>query len=790
MLLATGLVFSQECDITLKGKVINLFDNAPLEAAVIQTLDGKYSSISSEDGSFLIENLCQGNLQLKISHLNCEDLFEEIDLTESSSKVFFIEHRIRSLDEVVVEDMKTRVSSTAKTYTLSESQKDRYGGEGLAKALEQISGVKSLSAGSGLSKPLIHGMFGSRVGIIYDGILLENQQWGQDHAPNVDVNAFEKLKLVKGASTLKYTGDTPGGIIVLESTPIRSVDSLFGKTIFNGVSNGKGIQIATSWTKTYNRGSYVKLQGMYKKSGDYSTPNYILTNTGSDEKNISFLLGRINHREKWKFYFSYYDNEVGILRSSHIGNVNDLLRAIESPTPSVIRSFSYDIAVPKQFNQHITSNAEYTKINDSNQSWSVKYNWQKNNRKEYDIRRGDDKYDAALDLNLNTHNLSSNFEWRNMKGAFDSGIFFQIQDNFSNPNTGVKRLIPDYVKFKTGSYFTANLRPKNFIMGFGIRYEHQNNEVKKYYRNSRWIGENYEERLGPYVTKEIAGQKLVKRRLFFNTFSANVGVKHNLSPTYDLGVNYNLSQRAPDIAEMFSDGLHHALASIEYGNPFLKHETTQKFFIDFEKKRGSFQFNISPYLTLGENYIIIEPKGIEQTIRGAFPVWEYNPISATLKGVDLDISYAFNKNIQLMHTTSWIEGINRSDKTPLLNMPPLDVKNQIRFMIPRWDSFVIKLHNQHVFRQTHFPNNNFDTTIIENGQFVTKNVDISTPPNGYNILGVEFNWGSYSFFSGKIDVTLAFDNLFNTSYRNYLNRMRFYTDEHGRNVMLQIKLHH
>ena len=79
------------------------------------------------------------------------------------------------------------------------------------------------------------------------------------------------------------------------------------------------------------------------------------------------------------------------------------------------------------------------------------------------------------------------------------------------------------------------------------------------------------------------------------------------------------------MAEMFSDGLHHALASIEYGDPFLKHETTQKIFVDFEKKLGDFQFSISPYMTLGNHYIIIEPKGVERTIRGAFLVWEYKP---------------------------------------------------------------------------------------------------------------------------------------------------------------------
>jgi iron complex outermembrane receptor protein len=69
-------------------------------------------------------------------------------------------------------------------------------------------------------------------------------------------------------------------------------------------------------------------------------------------------------------------------------------------------------------------------------------------------------------------------------------------------------------------------------------------------------------------------------------------------------------------------------------------------------------------------------------------------------------------------------------------------------------------------------------------------VDISTPPNGYHDLGLELNWGPYPLRSSKISMSLIFDNLLDVSYRNYLNRLRFYADEVGRNVMLQIKIQH
>ncbi|MFL2587982.1 MAG: hypothetical protein ACJ0QA_04285 [Flavobacteriaceae bacterium] len=85
--------------------------------------------------------------------------------------------------------------------------------------------------------------------------------------------------MIKGAGLLKYTGDTPGGVIVLESSTPKISDSLYGKTILNGMSNGRGLNIITSWIRSFQSGMYFKAQGTMKKNGDYNTPNYILSNT-------------------------------------------------------------------------------------------------------------------------------------------------------------------------------------------------------------------------------------------------------------------------------------------------------------------------------------------------------------------------------------------------------------------------------------------------------------------------------------------------------------------------------
>tara|TARA_E500000178_G_scaffold303388_1_gene313541 strand:- start:652 stop:960 length:309 start_codon:yes stop_codon:yes gene_type:complete len=100
------------------------------------------------------------------------------------------------------------------------------------------------------------------------------------------------------------------------------------------------------------------------------------------------------------------------------------------------------------------------------------------------------------------------------------------------------------------------------------------------------------------------------------------------------------------------------------------------------------------------------------------------------------------------------------------------------------------LTSNNFLRQNQFPDNNFYTDVVENGKIVNKLVDISTPPDAYHHIGMEMHWGPYSLKHNKIRFSLIFDNMLNTNYRTYLNRLRFYADEMGRNVMLQIKFNH
>ena len=95
-----------------------------MAGALINIIGTNENFISNESGFFFIENQCKGIINLKISHLSCEDYLTEFDLNKSSSKKFFMEHHIESLEEIIVSENKLKnLSLTANSYSLSETQK-------------------------------------------------------------------------------------------------------------------------------------------------------------------------------------------------------------------------------------------------------------------------------------------------------------------------------------------------------------------------------------------------------------------------------------------------------------------------------------------------------------------------------------------------------------------------------------------------------------------------------------------------------------------------------------------
>ena len=796
LVLAVILFFSltsvaQRCSSIFLGKIKDFHDSSPIIGATvyIKNLD-KYVT-SDLNGKFRIENLCEGELTLVISHVNCDTKTITYTINGDVFKTITLEHHIEELDEVSIKSNAVKkMTVTAQESVLKTKTLKRYSSLSLGDALKEVSGVSSLNTGSTIVKPMINGLHSSRLIIMNNNVRLQDQEWGIEHAPNIDINSADQISVIKGSGTLVFGGDAVGGVIVMKPSRIIVKDTLYGKTTISGQTNGRGYNIVTSLSKAYESGWFANMQGSLKQYGDFEAPDYVLTNTGLRSSAVMFNGGKKMFESGFEVFYSYINSEIGILRASHIGNVTNLVDAINSQQPLVIDDFSYNINAPKQDVTHHIAKAMYYKRFENFGKVSLQYDYQNNQRFEFDIRVGDDRDKPAVDLKLQTHTLTADVNLdANLERKINFGLLARYQNNFANPDTGVRRLIPDYDKYDFGAYITSEwVFSDKTIIDAGIRYDFNRIDAKKFYRTSRWEERGYDEDFADIVIEDLGTQLLTNPVFDFHNLSASAGIRYDINNnSYVLG-NYSLSSRPPNPSELFSDGLHHSAARIELGDLRLDRELSNRLGISYSYTNSTFNVLIEGFYNRISDFIYIEPAGVEQTIRGAFPVWNYIQSDSELYGFDISADYALLPNLNLSNKSSYTLGTDNGDGRALIDIPAFNTFNTIRYSNPRWYSFTTSLTSEWIFEQTRFPNNDFEVFIPSRDETVL--VEISQPPSAFHLLHFYSEITLNAFKNSQLNIALSVNNLLNVNNRDYLNRLRFFADGLGRNVMLQLQLNY
>ena len=787
------VIQAQDCELAISGKVIDIHDNSPLFGAVVQLVGLNKGVYTDEYGLYKIEGICEGEVQLKVSHPSCEPKTKSIYLKENRQIHFKLEHHLEELNEVLLKGkLYNNESNSSISNQIKTQELEKFSNASLGDALKSISGVSSLNTGNSIVKPIIQGLHSSRVLVINDNVRLHDQQWGVDHAPNVDINSAANITVIKGSSALKYGGDAIGGTIVIEPQKAPIKDTVMGKTILNGSSNGRGGSISTSLIKAKSSGFNYRFQGSLKRLGDLRAPDYQLTNTGQRENNISLGIGLNKIDYGIDFSYRLTNSEIGILRASHIGNARDLVNSINRQEPFFIEDFSYTIDSPQQEVTHQIYKLETFKKLKNLGELTLQYSFQQNNRLEFDIRRGGRGDTPAMDMELKTHTLLTQLEWTSLEG-FDSnfGLEFNAQNNFANPNTGVRRLIPDYNMYTAGIFATTAYKvSEGWDLDAGVRYDFNTIDADKFYITSRWENLGYDQLFPEFEIGEDGNQILTNPQFDYHNISATVGASYTFKNDFKLIGNLSSASRAPNPSELFSDGLHHSISSIELGDLQLNSEQSFKAGVGFQGVVEKFGFNIQPYINYIEDFIVLEPNGIETTIRGAFPVYEYRQTNARLYGIDVSANYSFD-NLEFSSNFAYVNGRDVEQNEALIHMPPFNVSNTITYSKKEWNNFYISLNSQLVTQQNAFPDNNFRTDIVNTttGEFEEVEVDVSSTPEAYHLLN--FSSGlDFDFDKTKLSINVMINNVLNTNYRDYLNRLRFYADEVGTNAMLQLKLNY
>lgn len=787
LLFSSNTTMSQNCDNSLSGKVTDLHDGQLLIGVTLTIADTEQTVQTGYDGTFTFSNLCNDTYYIQVSHPYCLTKGFTVRVIGDTTKSFKLEHHIEELNQITIEG--SAYSDKSKTIlenTIDDEALERFSSGSLGDALNSLSGVSSLNTGNTVVKPLINGLHSSRVVIINNGVRMEDQEWGAEHAPNIDINAISNLTVIKGAGALQYSGDAVGGVIVAEASKVPVKDSLYGKSLMTAASNGRVSSLSSKLTKSYQNGWYATLQGSLKRFGDFEAPDYVLSNTGMFERSASMQVGFNRFDYGIEGYYSIFKNEIGILRASHLGGAQDQIRAIESTIPLTIKDFTYKIDKPKQDVSHHLARLKAFKRFDNFGKLSLQYDFQKNNRLEFDIRRGDDREKPSVDLELDTHTVLLDLESNLTDGmTLKSGVMARYQNNFAAADTGVRRLIPDYQMYDLGVYFVADYQlSKQLLLEAGARYDFTFMDVFKFYRTSFWESRNYDQLFPEIVVEEFATQILSNPQLNFNNGSATLGATYTFAEDYNLFFNYSVASRAPNPSELFSEGLHHSASRIEIGDLRFNSEISHKVSLTLQRDDDNFSYSVTPYINTVSDFIIIEPVDVRQTIRGNFQVWEYRQTDAQLLGLDVDVSYAFTNNVRLNSQFSLVKGFDQTLDIPLTGMPPVNISNEIVYQNPEFNNIRLSLQSAYHFKQNDFPNNNFEVYIPQTETY--QEVDISSTPNAYHLLNFNSNIDININQQSKLTVGFSITNLMNTSYRNYLNRLRHYADDLGRNFLLNL----
>jgi len=747
------------CDLSISGRVMDSETGEPLSFAGVFIVENKLGVQADSAGFFRIKSICPGSYALRITHIGCLPEKFEIRLDSSLNRDFFLSHDDHVLEEFVVVD-EGKENYALAPIGIKPAELELVKGNQLADQTANLPGVNTLKTGTNISKPVFRGLHSNRLIILNNGIRQEGQYWGSEHAPEIDSYVVNEMSFVEGVDALEHASDALGGVLIASPPDIFKSDKLNGSFFSSFSSNGRGGSVSGSIAGRVSEKLplYFRFQGSLKKLGWIKTSDSFLRNTGTEEVNYSYALGWKNDVFDVEVFYSRFNQEIGIYRYSHLGNLTDLLEVLSGREQPDTLGFSYEIERPFQDIDHELFKTRLGIKLDSESSLSFTYARQFNARREYDIhgRNRDEEIIPELYYVLTTH--SGQAVWKSTKG--NNNLRVGASALFRVNNFRGRGFMPNYRNQNIG-FFAVN------VNAFGLW------KLKYGARFDRYSADVFEP-----VGSEDAPESFV-----FGNVAAAVAAQREIE-NGDWTLSLSTLWRPPAINEQFSQGLHHGVSAIEQGNPDLERERSWTASYTFRKVFNRNTFLGSAYVNYINGFIFPKPTDIELTIRGAFPRFDYSQNDALYWGLDLmytsQLAEAFSANLK----TSLVWASNLSNGTYFINIPAHRFSGSLRYQLEDAGVFktpFVELNIEYTMRQYRAPVVFPYEAVLEGEAVLPESFDFAPAPDGYFLTGLRAGCRVKRF-----SISLQAENLFNTTYRNYMNRFRYYADEPGINLTARI----
>lgn len=276
-------------------------------------------------------------------------------------------------------------------------------------------------------------------------------------------------------------------------------------------------------------------------------------------------------------------------------------------------------------------------------------------------------------------------------------------------------------------------------------------------------------RAEPFRPGTVIQAGTVKRRDFGGISGAVSGIYHwydNIS----IGATIMKTFRSPGIEELFSDGPHLAVYSYEIGNAELDSENGFGGEVFAEYTSNRFKLNLSLFQNRIYSYLTPTNTGEKEWGSGAAGwlwIYQYTGSDVVMNGTEIRIETEVFPRCNVQIDMSYVNGTLKSVGKPLERMPPLNGKLALNYSL---SPLTFHLTSRYSGNQTRL------------GEF-------EEPTDGYIVhdVGIYLNfmwWQLENLFVFEVE------NIFNTTYRDHLSRIKSVMPEPGRNVKFLYKLNY
>jgi iron complex outermembrane recepter protein len=690
---------------TVSGRITDT-NNKALSGVSIYIQDLQKGAISKADGTYSLTNLPNGNSTISYTLVGYRTEHKtSIGIQKQTVINVQLATAVFEMDEVIVSTAFNKLQSQNVMKVEHETIKNltRKGTATLIEGLATIPGIAQVSTGTSIGKPVIRGLSGNRVLVYSQGVRIENQQFGDEHGLGLNDAGIESVEVIKGPASLLYGSDALGGVLYFNPEKFANANTIkanYNQKMFTntlGSNSSLGVKMSTENWKLVTRGTF-------NTHSDYTTADgERVTNTRYQEKDFKTGIGYSNASFSSVVRYNYNQLDLGIPDNGIAAQTSS--KTILYPKQAVVN--------------HLVSLNNVIFFEKSKLDLDLGYI--SNDRSEFqnsDI--------ANLKMRLNTFNYNAKYylpSW----GKIETIIGIQGMRQ-TNTNSGDELLIPDATTQDFGVFGTANYEWKSNVIQAGLRFDSRNINSQT---QASFVG----------IDKN------------YTSWNASLGYKTNVTEQLIIRMNLASGFRAPNLAELTSNGIHEGVNRYELGNSNLKTEQNFQTDLSLEYKTDHMEFFLNGFYNHINDFIYINPTGgiLQNT-----SVFNYIQNNANLYGGE--IGWHFHPHpLDWLHLETSFETVTgkKENKYYLPLIPANNWNNTLRFEL-----------NDTSWLKESFATISLSSTFNQN-----KVSGFETRTGGYSIINLGLG-GTFHFGKTKVEFTLNGNNIADKKYIAHLSRLK------------------